>query len=131
MTHFPQANGVRRSPRVQLNGSVGAAIHAEGGLRDRAKLQTLSMTGGLLELPQPLAAGDFVEISFHTMAGGVYGMAEMLPPTQKFQSACLQPFRFIAIGDDDNRRLRMCLASARERIFIDPATSLPKPASGL
>ncbi len=103
MTHFPQANANLRSPRVQLNGSVAAAVLAEGGQRARAKLQSISVNGGLLQLQQELSAGDFVEIAFHTRSGAIHGMAEMLHPTRKFQSACLQPFRFIALGDDDHR----------------------------
>ena len=130
MTHFPQPRASQRAPRVQLNGSVAAAIHAESGHHDRAKLQTLSVTGGLLELSRALASGDFVEITFHTRAGLVHGMAEMLPPMHKFQSACLQPFRFIAMGDDDHRRLRMALSSALDRIFIDPATNRPRALPG-
>lgn len=131
MTHFPQMHARQRSPRVQLNGTVAAALHSEGGEHARGKLQTLSLTGGLLEIPSALAAGHFVEITFHTRAGMVHGMAEMLLPTYKFQSACLQPFRFIAIGDDDHRRLRMSLASALDRILIDPATDRPKASPGL
>ena len=127
----PQTYARQRSPRVQLNGTVGAAIHSESGQHERAKLQTLSLTGGLLELRYALAAGDFVQIAFHTRAGAVQGMAEMLPTVHKFSSACLQPFRFIAMGDDDHRRLRMSLASALDRVFIDPATDRPKAAPGL
>ncbi len=130
MTHFPQPHATQRSPRIQLNGSVGAAIHVEGGQRERAKLQTISITGGLLELQRALAIGDFVEIAFHTQEGAVHGMAEMLPPMQKFKSACLQPFRFIALGDDDHRRLRLALTSALDRVFIDPATDRTKALSG-
>ena len=130
MTHFPQPHANHRSPRVQLNGSVGAAVHVEGGQRERAKLLTISITGGLLQLQQALAAGDFVEIAFHTQEGAVHGMAEMLPPTRKFQSACLQPFRFIALGDDDHRRLRMALSSALDRVFVDAATDQAKALSG-
>jgi hypothetical protein len=131
MAHFPQPHAKHRSPRVQLNGSVGAAIQAESGQRGRAKLQTISTTGGLLELQGALANGDFVEIAFHTQEGAVRGMAEMLAPTSKFQSVCLQPFRFIALSDDDHRKLRMALASALGRVFIDPATDRAKAIAGL
>jgi len=95
---------------------------AEGGQRARAKLQTISITGGLLQLQHELATGDFVEIAFHTRSGAIRGMAEMLHPTRKYQSACLQPFRFIALGDDDHRKLRMALDSALDRRFLDPAS---------
>ena len=50
MSHFPQSDANRRAPRVQLNGSVAAAIHGEDGQRARAKLQSLSITGGLLQM---------------------------------------------------------------------------------
>src|SRR5208337_2946397 len=84
MTHFPQSNANQRSPRVQLHGSVAAAVMAEGGLRERAKLQSISINGGLLQLQHELSTGDFVEIAFHTRSGAIHGMAEMLHPTRKF-----------------------------------------------
>lgn len=89
------------------------------------------MTGGLLQLQQQLADGDFVEITFHTRTGAVHGMAEMLQPVRKFQSACLQPFRFVALGDDDDRRLRMALDTALDRSFLDEASDQLKPPPGL
>ncbi|MFY9647480.1 MAG: hypothetical protein WAK29_20035 [Terriglobales bacterium] len=118
MSHFPQTNATQRSPRVLLNGSIAAAVTAEGGQLARAKLQSISSNGGLLELPHELSAGDFVEISFHTRTGAIRGVAEMLPPTRKFQSKSLQPFRFIALADDDHRKLRMALDSALDRSFL-------------
>jgi hypothetical protein len=131
MALFPQPDANQRSPRVQLNGSVGAAIIAEGGQRARAKLQSISVTGGLLQLQHELSTGDFVEIAFHTRAGAVHGMAEMLQPMRKFQSACLQPFRFIALGDEDHRKLRMALDSAFDRSFLDPVTDRVNTPQGL
>lgn len=119
MTHFPQTDVHRRAPRVQLNGSVAAAIHAEGGRRASAKLQSISITDGLLQLPKELSTGDFVEIAFHTRSGPICGMAEMLRPMRKLPSAYLQPFRFVALGDEDDRKLRMALDSALDRSFMD------------
>lgn len=120
MSNFPQSGAYRRAPRVLLNGSIAAAIHIESGERAHAKLQSLSINGGLLQLTNELSAGDFIEIAFHTRSGPVHGMAEMLPPTRKFQSACLQPFRFIALGDDDHRKLRMALDSLGDRGLLEP-----------
>ena len=122
MSHFPQSNANQRAPRVQLHGSVTAAVMAEGGQRARAKLQSISINGGLLQLQHELSTGDFVEIAFHTRSGPICGMAEMLGPTRKFQTACLQPFRFIALADDDHRKLRMALDSALDRSFLDPVS---------
>ena len=95
---------------------------ADGGERARAKLQSISVNGGLLHLPHELSAGDFVEIAFNTRSGTVHGMAEMLHKTAQFQSACFQPFRFIALDDDDHRKLRMALDSAMDRSFLDPVS---------
>jgi hypothetical protein len=131
MTHFPQTSVTRRSPRVQLNGSVAAAIRAEGGQRARAKLQSISITGGMLQMPIEISTGDFVEIAFHTKTGAVHGMAEMLQPVRKFQSACLQPFRFVALADDDHRRLRMALEGALDQSFLDPVSDQLKSPPGL
>jgi hypothetical protein len=130
MSHFPQADANRRAPRVRLNGSVAAAIHGEHG-HARAKLQSLSITGGVLQLQAELSAGDFVEIAFHTRSGPIRGMAEMLPATRKLQSACVQPFRFIALGDDDHRKLRMALDSLLDRKFLETIAADLPPATGL
>jgi hypothetical protein len=119
MTHFPQPHPSRRAPRVQLGGSVAAAIQLDDGQRTRAKLQSISTTGGLLQVARALQHGDFVEIGFQTKSGPVHGMAEMLVPTRKAKASegCMQPFRFIAMGDDDHRKLRMALDSVLDRSF--------------
>jgi hypothetical protein len=109
MTHFPQPNPSRRAARVQLGASVLAAIRFEDGRHAKAKLQTISATGGLLQLPRPLAEGDFVELAFQTQSGPVRAMAEILSPTRKSKDGVLQAFRFVALEDDDNRRLRTSL----------------------
>src|SRR5579883_1539858 len=99
MTHFPQPHPTKRAARVQLGGSVLAAVRFDDGQRSRAKLYSISVTGGLLKLAKPLSQGDFVEIGFQTKVGAVIGMAEMLSPTRKATDGTLQPFRFIAQGD--------------------------------
>ena|SRR5436305_7881472 len=109
MTHFPQPHPTRRAARVQLGDSVLAAIRLEDGRRTKAKLQTISATGGLLRLQNSLGQGDFVEVAFQTQAGPVHGMAELLSPLRKLADSVLQPFRFVALEDDDHRRLRTSL----------------------
>jgi hypothetical protein len=108
MTHFPQPHPSRRAARVQLGDSVLAAIRLEDGRRTKAKLQTISVTGGLLQMAQSLGQGDFVEVAFQTQSGPVHGMAEILTP-RKMSDGVLQPFRFVALEDDDHRRLRTSL----------------------
>jgi hypothetical protein len=42
-------------------------------------------------------------------------MAEILTPMQKFDDSVLQPFRFVALEDDDHRRLRTSLDHVVDR----------------
>ena len=118
MTHFPQPHPSRRAARVQLGDSVLAAIRLEDGRRTKGKLQTISVTGGLLHLPHSLGQGDFVEVAFQTQQGPVHGMAEILTPTRKLTDGVLQPFRFVALEDDDHRRLRTSLDHVAERSLL-------------
>jgi hypothetical protein len=117
MTHFPQPHPQRRAPRVHLGGSIAALVMLEDGQRAKAKLQTVSVTGGLLRLGRSLGQGDFVEIAFQTQSGPVHGMAEMLTPVRAPSEGIMQPFRFIALGDDDHRTLRMVVDSVTDRSF--------------
>jgi hypothetical protein len=128
MTHFPQPHPTRRAPRVQLGGSVLAAVQLDDGQRTKAKLQTISTTGGLLHVARALAQGDFVEVAFQTKSGPVHGMAEMLSPTRQLVEGYLQPFRFIALGDDDHRKLRIALDSVLARTLsgIHSSSFLPR-----
>lgn len=118
MTYFPQPHPTRRAARVQLGDSVLAAIRLEDGRRTKAKLQTISATGGLLNLAQSLGQGDFVEVAFQTQSGPVHGMAEILSPMRKTTGGVLQPFRFVAIEDDDHRRLRSSLDHVADRTVL-------------
>jgi len=106
MTHFPQPHPSRRAARVQLGQSILAAIRLEDGRRTKARLQSISVTGGLLQMQHALGTGSFVELAFQTQSGPVHGMAELLAPMQKTPNGALQPFRFVAFEDDDHRRLR-------------------------
>lgn len=115
MTQFPQPHPSRRAARIQLGDSVLAAIRLEDGRRTKAKLQSISVTGGLLRLSDSLGQGDFVEVAFQTQAGPVHGMAEVLSPMMKTDEGVLQPFRFVAIEDDDHRRLRTSLDHVVDR----------------
>ncbi len=130
MTHFPQVHPQRRSPRIQLGSSVPALVMLEDGQRAKAKLQTVSVTGGLLRLSRSLSQGDFVEVAFHIQGGPVRGMAEMLTPVHAANEGALQPFRFVALGDDDHRALRMAVDSVTDRSFLGIRSSqwsAPKP----
>jgi hypothetical protein len=117
MSHFPQPKSNRRSPRIKLEGSVPAAVKLMDGRRAKAKLATVSITGGMLVLGQPLAEGDFVEIEFRTPSGPVQGMAEMMPASKAAASA-LQGFRFVALPDVAHQNLRRAVQSFTDRTFL-------------
>src|SRR5271170_7203389 len=107
MTHFPQPNSQHRATRIQLRNSAQALVKLEDGQRAKAKLQIVSVTGGLLQLAKALEAGGFVEVAFQTNSGPVHGMAEMLQPRRTKANAIVQPFRFVALDDDDHKTLRL------------------------
>jgi len=117
MTHFPQPNANNRATRIQLGTSALALIKNEDGQR-RAKLQTVSTTGGLLQLSRAMEEGDFVEVAFQTLSGPVHGMAEMLQPRKLSDQGCLQAFRFVALEDDDHRNLSFAVNTTTERNFL-------------
>jgi len=118
MTYFPQPNPAQRARRVRLPGSVVVEVRSKGSQPVRAKLHVLSVTGGLLVLSEALEQGDFVEVAFQTSYGAIRGMAELLPARSKSKSGCLQPFRFVALEDEDHTKLLTTLESLRNQTLI-------------
>jgi len=129
MTHFPQIHPQQRAPRIQLGIAIPALVKHGEGERARAKLETVSVTGGLLQLGQALEEGDFVEVAFQTQSGPVHGMAEMLQPARKLATGILQPFRFIAMEDADHKTLAFAVNATTERNFLLGANQFTKPKS--
>jgi hypothetical protein len=127
MTHFPQSHPKQRAQRVQFGDAISVLIKLDGGQRAKAKLQTVSMTGGLLCLPQALQEGGFVEVAFRTESGSVQAMAEMLHPAKTARDGILQPFRFIALEDDDHRTLRNAVDSRVDMDFLGLRSSQWRP----
>jgi hypothetical protein len=122
MTHFPQTHPQQRAQRVQFGSSIPVVIKLNDGRSARAKLQSISETGGMLRLAGALEQGNLVEVAFQTESGAVKGMAEILPPTHKSKAGkpaeILQPFRFIALEDEDQRALRSALDSRTDQDFL-------------
>jgi hypothetical protein len=88
------------------------------GQRAKGRLQVISATGGLLQLANAVAEGDFVEVAFQTQSGNISGMAEMLNPLRSVPGSVFQAFRFVALGDDDQQHLRMMVESADDTSFL-------------
>ncbi len=62
----------------------------------------------MLSLSRPLERDSRVKLMFLTPTGPVLGTAEMLKPVSWSQ----QPFRFVAIEQDDQRRLQASIQSS-------------------
>jgi hypothetical protein len=108
VTQLLQTESHSRSPRLQFAHTTPAVLRFQNGSRIRVKLQVISVTGGLLDLSSPLEQGSRVKLMFLTDTGTVLGTAEMLPSV----SGTLQPFRFVVIDENDERRLRDVIQSS-------------------
>lgn len=102
MSSLPQPSSQWRVPRANLDGNTPAVLRFPDGQRTSANLQVISLTGGLLSVPQPMDQGSRVKVMFLTGEGSVLGGAEMLHPV----SNELQPFRFVSLAADDQQRLK-------------------------
>ena len=119
MNGLPQLYSQQRSPRVHLTDAPPAVLRFQDGHRTSGKLQVVSLTGGLLVLPTPLDQGSQVKLMFLTQTGSVLGAAEMLNPVSDTQ----QPFRFVSLPSQDQRRLgtiiRSTLGTTTEQEWIE------------
>jgi hypothetical protein len=94
----------QRGSRVKLGGSVLALVLLENGRQIRARLNQLSINGGLLSLEQPLDEGIKVTALFHVGTTSIRSRAEMLFPMWATKG-CFQPFRFLELPDEDRANL--------------------------
>lgn len=106
------SNTYWRCPRVKLADELPAVLRLPDGRPHRGKLETISLTGGLVKMPTVLDPGFRTKLMFLSCTGPIAAAAEMLPPI----STNRQAFRFVAIEEDDHRRLRAMVHS-----FLNPA----------
>jgi hypothetical protein len=97
-----------RARRLSLTATTHAVLRFEDGRRTQGQLEVISLTGGILSLSKPLVRDSRVKLMFLTPTGPVLGTAEMLQPVSWSQ----QPFRFVALKQDDQRRLRESIQSS-------------------
>ncbi len=102
---LPPIQNARRPERLRLREHTPAVIRLPDGVCTTGKLQVVSLSGGLLDLPAPLHPSVVTKLLFVTTAGPVLGMAEMLDPITHRQ----QPFRFVSMECDDVRRLQTAI----------------------
>jgi len=110
MTSSLPSERTTRAPRAHLAEPTQAVLRLKDGRRLTVDLKVVSLTGGLLSVSQPVDTGCIGRLMFLTEAGMVAGSAEMLESL----SWNLQPFRFVALNQDDQDRLksafRVCIA---------------------
>ena len=111
MPYLPQPRATRRAPRTSFAETTPVVLRCKDGRRVPGKLQVISLSGGLLCLPQPLDQGSQVKVMFLTRKGSVLGAAEMLSPI----SWGTQPFKFVKLYDDDERRLNAAIQLSVEQ----------------
>ena len=99
---LPRLQPATRATRVYFAERTPAVLRLDNGRRVSGKLKVVSLTGGLLSVARPVDTGCKAKLMFLTPAGMVLGSAEMLSPL----SWSLQPFRFAALADDDQDRLK-------------------------
>jgi hypothetical protein len=111
-------------------------IRFADGQRSSAKLRTVSVTGGLLQVLKPLSPGAVVELMFATNLGPVFAIVELLSPCSAAPIG-LQPFRLIDMDKGALGKLRAAITSARKMepesygslntkvTFHEPTNSLP------
>ncbi len=109
MTHSPDGRNippsVRRSKRVRLLGTVLAMIQVEGRRHVRGRMHQLSTSGGVVHLSDALAESSRVQLMFRVGSTTLRTEAEMLAPMWSTRGF-LQPFRFLALGEEERNRLQ-------------------------
>jgi hypothetical protein len=110
MPYLVSSQAFRRPERVRFSENVPAVLRLSDGNRASGRLKVVSVTGGLLSLPRPIRQGIIGKLMFLTSAGSVFASAEMLTPI----SWELQPFKFVALREDDHSRLNSAINASLE-----------------
>ena len=105
MANFPRPNGQVRAPRVNLSHPKPVRLRVEGK-HMQGMLLKVSLTGGLVEVGNPVLNGSFGEVVLDSASGPIRGLVEFLRPDRK---SAAQGFRFVALEDEDHRRLSVML----------------------
>jgi hypothetical protein len=115
LPNHDRRNHDRRAQRLNLSDITPAVLRFEDGHRTQGQLEVISLTGGILSLPKPVVRQSRVKLMFVTPTGPVLGTAEMLKPVSWTQ----QPFRFVGLEKDDQRRLQDSIQSSFGQVSKD------------
>ena len=100
MSQFLQRQPPRRAPRANFRGEVSAVIRLENRRQITAKLQLLSITGGLLDLGAYLEERTWVDLTIYLGSAAVRATAEMMFP-MRAALGYRQPFRFTSLREEE------------------------------
>ena len=117
----PPPTQLARPSRMKLAEPTPTVLRFKDGGNTSGKLQVVSVSGGLLNLPKPATQGSVAKLMFLTQKGPVLGAAEMLQPL----SSTLQPFRFVALDRENHRRLHQSVLAALSKESL-PDQCLPE-----
>jgi len=117
-----------RAPRLTLAKGAFATIQLENGRQFTAKLQTISLTGGLLDLASYVEERVPFSLTLSIGSGIVHGRAEMLFPMRSV-AGYLQPFRFTSLRTEQLHILDREITELLERPQASPAA--PKVELGV
>ena len=115
------ANFTPRPSRVKLRGSILALIRLPNRREVRAKVNMISVTGGLLNLEKPLDEKLQIELIFHLGEATIREKAQILFPMWATQG-WIQPFRFIDLPEDNKKTLESNLQA-----FVKRTQSVTQP----
>jgi len=118
MAHFPQPQRNVRAPRVRVPEAEPVVFMAENS-RIPALLQNLSTTGGSARLSRQFSPGALAELQMHTPSGPIHALVEILDTATAPGAG--QPFRFVALGDEDQERLWKAVAKLQRRGYSESA----------
>lgn len=119
MSQFVQRQPRRRAPRANVRGSIAAVVRLENGRQLPAKLQQISITGGLLDLAAYLEERTWVDVTIYLSSGPVRATAEMMFPMLGAVSY-LQPFRFTSLGTEELHALDQEVNAALQQGLAKP-----------
>ena len=119
MTRFPQTHTRTRSPRVHVPNREPVYFNL-GNHQVSAVLRKLSLTGGLAEFDGTVGKTTLAEVRMDTVSGPVRGLVEFLTG-QRTIDVHAHPFRFVALGDTDYKRLHTTLQMLRQKGFGENA----------
>lgn len=100
MSQFVQRQPPRRAPRANVRGEISAVIRLENRRQITARVQQLSITGGLLDLSAYLEERSWVKLTIYLSSAAVQTTAEMMFP-MRVAPGYRQPFRFTSLGTEE------------------------------